>query len=216
MKNLFNTLFYSKPVFRRGGPERSEGGKEQISKHEIGRLDKQFNRVVKRFDNIKKRNIRALLNQQAEKGLRKQVVNQLKKQSGPDVFPVLYPPAEVNKIVKASSSKIDLSKIKISNQDIKDIKFAAKGRFADIVKNACSTQSKDTEISISIQGKPWENLATQLANNPTVKADNLRKVASDARTLAEKALGSAIESKFGNKVNKQIVKAVSSTVETIS
>lgn len=221
-QNALNTLFYSKPVFQRGGPE-SPGGQETIPSNEIARLDNQLNNVVNRLNNVNRAQILALLKKQTENNLRKQVENTLKRQLDPynpekaeELFSVMYPPDKVDNMVSEANKKIDFSTIRISAQNITDVRFGAMGRFAEIIKNASGLEEEATDMQISLQAKPWENLGTQLANNSSVKPSVLRQVVSNARGYAEQALLNSIDSVFANAVNRQISQAVSNTISTLS
>jgi hypothetical protein len=209
MKNIFDLFFYSKPVFF-AGPEKPGGG-EKIPQREVKQLDNKFNRITKNLDRIKKRNVKSILNRELKSGLRDQVVDAIKKKLDPynpqnaeALLKVTYSKSQIDSIVRKASRKVNANKFNINRQNVENIKLGSKTRFADIVKQNCGVKENETDISVSLQGKPWENLASKIAKSPSADPKKLRGVAANARKFAKQAITQATKSEFGEALKRQV------------
>lgn len=213
MKNLFseNRLIYMTP-----GPEIS-AGRERLSQTEIQKMNSTLNKLVNKFDNLRKRHVKYELKRQLKTNLKTQVIDALKHKLDPynshnadSLFKVMYPPSKLQPILKKAEKKLRNINIPINSQALNNIKFGSKLKFTNLFTKECGVQENmqdNTSPEISMNGeKPWQNIISKIATNTT--PSKIKSAFRRRKDIAIKAVQQTTQKEFNPIITSQIKKII--------
>jgi hypothetical protein len=205
-------VYYGKRGIEKVSPQ------EKLSAREKKEYLSKLRGIEKGFNKIKRRHventIRRLLKKNAENYVKKRILKKLNpydQKRAEELFAVTYPKENFDKMVNKFKRKIGTMQFSITSENIKNIRFSAKVKFAESVSNRCGVQSTEGP-TISLSGNPFDNLKS-LINNPPVSPNKIRNTFANIKNLAIQAATKAIKDEMRPQITRNINKIVPAIIE---